>query len=366
MIEPTALLAEIPSRKTVVARQKEHGGRVAAVFPIHYSRGLLRAFDVLPIEVWGPPHTQTTLGDAHLQAYTCSIVRGGLSFLLSGGLDVADIILVPHACDSLQGLGSLLTNFVDAKRPVLTLYFPRGPEASSIAFLASELRRLYERLAEITGQRPDDAALLAAEEREEAADALLGRLLASRRSVDVSDRDFYRFVRAREFLPAEAFSKLIGEVLAGLNGQERAGKGILLSGIVPEPMDLLDTLSAAGAVVVADDFACAGRRLYPAGTSRDPYQRMAERLVGGPPDSTRGSELALRVEHLARLAREHGAETLLFYVVKFCEPELFYLPQMRDELKKRGLSSVVIEGDVTESLPHQAVTRVEAMMETLS
>ena len=366
MADLKSVLSELPSRREVVERHRRDGGRIAAVYPIHYPRALFRAFGVLPMEVWGPPKRSTTLGDAHLQAYTCSIVRGGLSFLLSGGLDSTDVILVPHACDSLQGLGSLLIDFVAPKQPVLTLYCPRGPEASSLAFLDAELRRLHQRLAEITGERPDDGALLALVKEDEKADAALSSLLAERRAFDVGERDFYRLVRSREFLPAEDFTRLANAALASANGGERKGTGILLSGIVPEPMEILDALTAAGAVVVADDFAAVGRRVYPAGKSDDPFRRMAERLIGGPPDSTRGTELSVRVAHLARLAQDRGAKAILFYIVKFCEPELFYLPQMRQELAKAGLRTVTIEADVTESLPHQAVTRVEALMETLS
>jgi len=336
------------------------------VYPIHYPRALFHAFGLLPVEVWGPPGTDTTRGDAHLQAYTCSIVRGGLSFLLSGGLDVADVVLVPHACDSLQGLGSMLRDFVDDSRPVLTLYCPRGPKAASVEFLVAELRRLYEKLAQATGKRPDDATLLAAIQRDEDADEVLARLLAARRRFDVSDRDFYRLVRSREYLPAEEFTRIAEGALAGVNGGERKGTGVLLSGIVPEPMAVLDVLSDAGAVVVADDFACAGRRLYPPGKSDEPFRRLAERLVAGPPDSTRGSEVSERVAHLRRLAELGGAKAILFFIVKFCEPELFYLPQMRAELDRAGLRSVVIEADVTDALGHQAITRVEALMETVS
>jgi benzoyl-CoA reductase/2-hydroxyglutaryl-CoA dehydratase subunit BcrC/BadD/HgdB len=119
-------------------------------------------------------------------------------------------------------------------------------------------------------------------------------------------------------------------------------------------------------VVVGDDFAAVGRRVYPAGRSKEPLRRMAERLMAGPPDSTRGSAVAERARHLARLAQSTHAKAVLFFVVKFCEPELFYLPQLRAELEKTGLRTVVIEADVTDALPHQAVTRVEALMETVS
>lgn len=365
MTELEAVVARIPSRGAAMAKHREGGGRIAAVFPIHYSRALFRAFALLPVEVWGPPRTNTTLGDAHLQAYTCSIVRGGLSFYLSGKLDVAEVVLVPHACDSLQGLGSVLLDFVDTKRPVLTLYNPRGPESASLDFMAAELRRLYERLAEITGARPSSEELLSAIREDERADALLGRLLASRRRLNVDERAFYRLVRSREYLPGEEFAALAEAALDVANGSERKGTGVVLSGIVPEPMEILDALSDAGAVAVGDDFAAIGRRVYPAGKSDEPFQRMAERLLGSPPDSTRGSPIADRIVHLQRLAEQSGAKAILFFIVKFCEPELFYLPQMREKLGELGLRSVVIEADVTDSLPQQAVTRVEALLETV-
>jgi benzoyl-CoA reductase/2-hydroxyglutaryl-CoA dehydratase subunit BcrC/BadD/HgdB len=182
----------------------------------------------------------------------------------------------------------------------------------------------------------------------------------------VSDRAFYRLVRSREYLPPEEFRRLADAAFDTANGAERRGTPIVVSGIVPEPMEVLDALGDAGAVVVGDDFAAVGRRVYPAGTSDAPLRRMAERLMNGPPDSTRGSDVGERVRHLVKLAETGGAKAVLFFVVKFCEPELFYLPQMRAELEKSGLRSIVIEADVTDALPHQAVTRVEALMETVS
>ena len=120
----------IPRRSDVITAWKEGGGSVAAVFPIHYPRALLRAFRFLPVEVWGPPGVDVGRGAAHLQPYVCSIVRNALSFLLSGGLDVAEILIVPHACDSLQGLGSILIDLVPPRQPVVPIYLPRGRRQS--------------------------------------------------------------------------------------------------------------------------------------------------------------------------------------------------------------------------------------------
>jgi len=358
----------IPSRQEVIGRHKAAGGLVAAVYPIHYPRALLRAFGVLPVEVWGPPGVSTGPGDVHLQAYTCGIIRNGLSFLLSGGLSPTDIIVVPHGCDSLQGLGSVLIDFIKPSQPILTLYLPRGDESrteKAIGFFADEFRSAHASLGRITGRAPDDAALLAAIEVEERAAALGAALLRERRRIALEDREFYRLLRAREFLPAEDFEPLAADALASLSSDPRPGTPIVLSGIVPEPAEVLEIINRAGGVVAGDDLVCTGRRIYPPGGNGDPFRRMAEGILSACPDSTRGSSVDSRIAHLRRLCEEAGAKGVVFYNLKFCEPELFYHPQIQQGLSEAGIRSVVIEGDLSDHLPRQTVTRIEAFLETL-
>jgi benzoyl-CoA reductase/2-hydroxyglutaryl-CoA dehydratase subunit BcrC/BadD/HgdB len=358
-------IPEIPRRMEVIGKFKSSGGAVAAVLPIHYSRGLLRSFGILPVEVWGPPKVDVSYGGAHLQPYVCSIVHNALSFLKTGGLDVVDFIIVPHACDSLQGLGSILLDFVKPKQPVFPLYLPRGKRKEDIEFLANEYKSMYEWLVELTGKKPSYEEMLASIRREEAADALLAELHERRRYLDLTNLEFYRLVRSREFLPAEDFVDIASKVLESASGEEKSGIPVLISGIVPEPMEVLEILEELGGVAVADDMACCGRRLYGAGNSDDPFVRAAERVVFGPPDPTRGSPIEERLEHLVSLARKRGAKGVIFYDIKFCEPELFDLPDLRKGLKDAGLPSVAIEVDINDELPHQTITRLGAFLEVI-
>ena len=372
--------AAIPGRSETIRSFKKGGGLIAAVLPIHYPRALLRAFGVLPVEVWGPPRVDASFGAAHLQPYVCSIVRNALSFLQSGGLDGVDLILVPHACDSLQGLGSLLIDFVHPKQPVIPLYLPRGTRASDIGFLADELRSVYRHLEEATGRSPSDAQLLLSIQREEAADRLFSDLGQRRQYLPLTQIEFYRLVRSREYLPAETFSDLAhstfdraslpppGPLPRRTTGEGEQWKGIpiILSGIVPEPMSLFESMAEMRGVVVADDLACCGRRVYPPGQSDDPFHRMAESLLAAPPDPMRGSPIQARLEHLLRLAQTSGAKGVVFYDVKFCEPELYDLPDLRKGLQEAGVPSVTIEIDLNDPLSHQTLTRMEAFLEMIA
>jgi benzoyl-CoA reductase/2-hydroxyglutaryl-CoA dehydratase subunit BcrC/BadD/HgdB len=350
----------------VIALHRARGGRIAAVLPIHYPRALLRAYGFLPVEVWGPPNVHTSHAASHLQPYVCSLVTNALSFLLSGGLDVADLIVVPHACDSLQGLGTLLIDFIRPRQPVLPIYLPRGDRAVDHEYCAGELRAFRDRLAERTDQDLPEEALIQCIEREEAADRQLQELHRCRARLPWAQPEVMRLIRSREFLPAEAFTALAQGLLSQAADTPRPGVALVLSGILPEPRGILDAVEQSGAYVAADDLACCGRRLYAPGCSPDPFERMAHSLLSAPPDPTRGSPIQARLEHLLALAGSSGARGVVFHEVKFCEPELFDLPQLRVGLHAAGVPSVVLEADLNDPLASQALTRLEAFVEMIA
>ncbi|MCP4680647.1 MAG: 2-hydroxyacyl-CoA dehydratase [Deltaproteobacteria bacterium] len=357
---------QIPKRSDVMEAHKKDGGLVAAVFPIHYPRALLRAHGILPVEAWGPPKADTTLGDAHLQSYTCSLVRHGLSYLLAGGFDGVDLFLVPHCCDSLQGLGSLLNDFILRKAPAFNLYLPRDRRQIDIDFLAKEIAALSARLEGLTKKTLDDESLTAAIDEEEKATAAVGRLFKKRRNLGCTNREFYTLVRAREYLPAEQFTTLVEQVLAGARETTNDDIPIVVSGVVPEPMDILDSLTDMGTIIVADDYLSMGRRQYKTTERIDPFTKMAEAIVLGPPDSTRGSSFSDRLDHLLNLVRTSEACGVVFHQIKFCEPEQFYLPALKKGLEDAQVPTLVIEVDIGDPLASQVVTRLEAFVEMIS
>jgi len=355
--------AQIPTRREVIAEVQRQGLRVAAVLPYHYPRALLRAHGFHPIELWGPPGVPRDEGGRHFQAYTCDIVVRATSFLLRGGLDQADVILVPHTCDALQGMGSVLTDFVRPDQPVLTLYLPRGNRPSDREYLIAELHRLSDGLSSITGREPTDTDWEKAFAAEDAADRALAGLYAERMDLAVTDRRFYTTVRSREFLTAEDFVAATEALPRG--EPDSSGFGLVLSGIVAEPLDLFDLINDAGGRVVSDDLACGARRIYPPSDSTDPFERIAERLMASPPDPTRGSPIEHRVRMLTGLMADTGAAGLIVFDVTFCEPELFDVPLLRQHLGRAGYPVLHVEVELGGALTHQALTRIEAFVETL-
>jgi benzoyl-CoA reductase/2-hydroxyglutaryl-CoA dehydratase subunit BcrC/BadD/HgdB len=353
---------QLPTRREVVTRVKGAGLRVAAVLPYHYPRPLLRAHGFHPIELWGPPGVPRDEGSRHFQAYTCDIVVRATSFLLRGGLDEVDAIVIPHTCDALQGMGSVLGDFVRPTPAVLTLYLPRSRRPADREFLVAEFRRLGAALSVLSGIVPDSAAWDSAFAAEDAADRALADLYERRPRLAATDREFYTVVRSREYLPPGDFAALAG---SRPEGEAPGGVPLMLSGIVAEPLDLFDHLAAMGARVVADDLAGGARRRYPAGAGDDPFERLADRLLGSSPDPTRGDPIAARARWLQEQMEASGARGLVIYDPKFCEPELFDVPLLRRHLGAAGYPLLHLEVELGGSLSQQALTRLEAFVETL-
>jgi benzoyl-CoA reductase/2-hydroxyglutaryl-CoA dehydratase subunit BcrC/BadD/HgdB len=359
-------LPDIPDRRETIQAFKGMGGRVAGVLPIHYPRALLRAFNILPVEIWGPPRIDPIFGSAHIQPYICSIVRNALSFVKTESFQAVDILLVPHACDSLQGLGSILLDFVHPQQPVLPLYLPRGGGMNQASFLKDEMESLYRQLENWTGISPSRDEMMQTILDEEEADQKLALLHKQRKKLPLSNIAFYHLVRAREYLPAEDFSEIAQKALNQAQDERMDGIPILLSGILPEPMALLEEITQMGGHIVADDLACCGRRLYPPGTSQEPFSRIAEGLLGSAPSWSWGSPIQDRIEHLKTLVQASGARGIVFYNIKFCEPELFDLPNLRQTLTTRAIPSTIVEVDINDPLSNQILTRIEAFLEMIA
>lgn len=359
MVTTLAALPE-PTREQTLERAREKGLKVLATLPYHYPRALVRAHGFHPMEVWAPTQARPDVGASHFQAYACSIVTRGAAFLLEGGFAKVDAALVPHGCDALQGLGSVLRDFVTVRPPVLTLYAPRTRRPVDLDYLVAEYRRLGESLVMAGGREPTPAQWRQALEVEDAADAALRHLYAAREDLALSDREFYTVVRMREFLLAEDFAGLVAGLPEGSSG--RAGVPIVLAGIAVDPPDLLDVVADAGAHVVADDLSTGTRRLLPEVDDDDPWRRLARSYLAGPADPTRADPLAARVRRLIDLVAQTGARGVLVVAPTFCEPEQFYLPALRKGL---GVPLLYLERESGAPIDGQLVGRIEAFVETL-
>jgi benzoyl-CoA reductase/2-hydroxyglutaryl-CoA dehydratase subunit BcrC/BadD/HgdB len=356
-------------RKEYLREQKQiYGRQLFGVFPAHYPREILWAMNALPVEIWDPP-LKVSHANTHLQPHICSVVKLGLELILQGRCDDFDGFLFPHTCDSIQNLASIVHDYLGLDKHCYFFYHPKAPYwDSSIQYYNEQLRVLASRLEKQLG--PLDPSEL--EERVRQGQEMASILrelydLRARGELGVSNAEFYQVIRQGEYLHPDDFLTQLRRFLHDTKGPAKDGPPLILSGILPNPPELLNLLDRLGARVVEDDLLnCSRRLLALSSNAEDPFDALTESYFAMPPCTTKGSPLEERVNFLLGKTGHTSAKGVIFCMVKFCEPEFFDLPPLLEDLKKNGLATMVLESELNQDMSGQLTTRVEAFVEMIS
>jgi benzoyl-CoA reductase/2-hydroxyglutaryl-CoA dehydratase subunit BcrC/BadD/HgdB len=357
-----------PRKEYLLQQKKRHGRHLFGVFPSQYPREILWALNGLPVEIWDPP-VEVSHANAHLQPYICSVVRHGLELILQGHGKMLDGYLFPHTCDSIQNLASIVNDYLGLSRPCYFFYHPKAPyRPSSRAFYLQQLKDLVSSLEGQLGPM-DPRELRRRVEQGQKIAACLGELyrLRAEGKLRTSNQEFYQVIRQGEYLHPDDFLPLLHEFLASLRGDSRAGPRVILSGVLPNPPEILTLLDELGVTVADDDFlSCSRRLLLMSSRAKDPFEALTESYFSMAPCTTKDSPLEERIRYLRSKIQKSGARGVIFWMVKFCEPELFDVPQVVEALKNDGAPTLLIETELNEGLSGQMRTRVEAFVEMIT
>lgn len=354
------------NRKEYLLEQKQKGRHVFGVFPAQYPKELLWAMDVVPAEIWDPPG-EVTAASGHLQPYICSVVRSGMELVLNGTCDFVDGFLFPHTCDSIQNMASVIHDYIKPDKPCYFFYHPKNPYGEAAKdYYIEELKNLIHLLERQFGPLNPDALRKRIQQGHRIS-SLFGEIyeLMAQGELDVGNEEAYNQIRRGEYLfPDDLIPELEGFVSKNKGKARKKLTPVILSGVLPNPKEVLTLLDTLGVRVAYDDLLIGSRRLLvPMINRKDPLIQLGESYFQMPPCSTRGSSIAKRREYLFRLIDTTGAKGVLFNVVKFCEPEWFDVPNLVKEIKTKGIPSLVLDTEVNQGLSGQMRTRIEAFVE---
>ena len=357
--------------KAYARRWKETtGGKVVGTLCSYAPEELILAGGALAFRIVGGSGS-ISKADAHLQTYSCSLVRGALDDALNGELDFLDGALFPHTCDSIQRLSDIWrmnakTGFhLDVVLPV------KLNTASARHYMTTVMGNARTELEALLGRAISDADLQQAIDIYNGIRTTMQRLYTLRadRPEAISGSDVHAMVRASMVMDRREFLDNLTRVVDGLERQSSdkpAAKRIFLSGGVCNLPDVYGTIESAGGRVVGDDL-CTGSRGLTGhiDTDGDPIAAIAERYAQRAVCPAKHSGVTSRGDELVRLAKAHRADGVIFIFLKFCDPHAFDYPYLKYMLDDVGIPSLLVELEEQTASQGQFQTRCEAFMEML-
>jgi benzoyl-CoA reductase subunit C len=348
------------------------GGKVVGYFCSYAPEEIIQAAGALPFRIFSR-RGNLHLADRHLQSYCCSLVRSVLEEALSGDLDFLDGVVFPHTCDSIQRLSDIWRLNVPVGFHADVVLPAKLNTDSAREYMVDVLRSFRADLEKMLGAAITDEDLKASMELYDGLRGALRRIYEIREDKPdvISGADVYSIVKAAAIMDRAHLATLLSGLVAELERKKTGGavpdrKRIALSGGICDFPDIHHLIDEAGGVVVWDDL-CTGARSFAGGfgAAGDPIEAMAGRYLDRIVCPAKHSGLTSRADHLVRMAREKGAQGVVFTLLKFCDPHAFDYPTLKSALDRQGIPSLLLE--VEDQLPPegQLKTRFEAFVEML-
>lgn len=364
---------QIAADPSAYARQRKEsaGSAIVGHMCTYTPEELIVAAGAMPYRIFGASHC-TTSADAHLQSYSCSMVRIALEDALSGQLSFLDGTVFPHTCDSFQRLSDIwrrntgLGFQLDLVLPVKLN--TESAQSYIMEVLTKFKRELESALAtEITDRDLENAIRSCNQARR-----LLQQLYAFkiRHPGAVSIRDLHHTFKAAMIMEKTEFIDQMTGVLSALDStgatEFSETKPVVVTGGICLVPDVLHMIEESGGRVVGDDL-CTGAR-YGEGVIHHPddgLAALADRFRSLSLCPTKHDGLNRRIDDLIGLVRERRARGVLILTVKFCDPHCFDVPYLTEALNKADIASLVLEIEAQMPPGGQLRTRIEAFLEML-
>jgi len=372
-MESLAVFKEIAADPAAYAKawKSKTGGRVVGTFCSYAPEEIILASGSLGYRIFGT-ELAISRADAHMQAYSCSLVRGALEETLAGRLDFLDGVVFPHTCDSIQRLSDIWRLNVkdgfhlDVVGPV------KLNTDSAREYMAAVLKKFRQALEQSLDTEITDDAIASAVETGNRIRAAMQRIYKTRAASPglLKGADLLAMVKAgmvmdrREFL--ELAENLVAEVDAAGSGPADTAKRIVLSGGLCNMPDVYGAIEGAGGAVVADDL-CTGSRFFEQNIANqtDLIAAIADRYVGRNVCPAKHAGIRSRGESLVRTVKKSGAEGVIFIYLKFCDPHGFDYPYLKQMLADEQIPCLLYEMEEQDAAGGQFRTRCEAFMEML-
>lgn len=352
-----------------------HGTRVVGSFPMHFPGELAHAAGCLPV-ILQENHDPITVGHGMIYPFYCGYTRSVVDQACKGDFDFLDAIMFGDHC--VQVLGA--ADVVRAKLPNTRVHFYQLISSMSDAWSHGRARETFaglkEGLEEMIGGTIDDDAIRASIRLFNRNRQLLRRLYEMRRSgaANVTAAQMQLAVKSSMVMDKAAHNALLEQLIAQLEATaatRQRGVRVYLSGHFCQApkVGIVDLIESCGGIVVDDDLYHGQRYISTdVDDGGDPLDALATWYLARNlkvPCPTRVDQNADWDTYLLDAMAKSRADGMIVLMAKFCEPHMYYYPEIKEAFEAKGVPHLLIETEHETTALEGIRTRVEAFLETV-
>lgn len=370
-----ARLAEVATDPLGYAKawKTAHDRPVIASFPMNFPGELAHAAGALPV-ILQESADPITYGHGLLMPFYCGYTRSMVDQAAKGDFACVDAIMFGDHCVQLLGAADAIRMQLPETRVIFFQLISSMCDPWTLGRARESFETLKAELEEFVERPVTDDALRSSVRVFNRNRGLLRHLYEMREAgaSALTATQLQHIVKSSMIMDKVEHTELLEQLVVDIERHPHTrptGVRLHLSGHfcqAPKP-EILDMIESCGVIVVGDDlyhgFRYISTDVSPEG---DPIDALAEWYLArntGVPCPTRVQNNVDWDGYLLKSIEREKAQGMIVLMAKFCEPHMYYYPEVKEAFERRGVPHLLIETEHESMAMEGLRTRVETFVE---
>lgn len=346
------------------------GRKVIGCFHSYVPEALVYAAGMVPFGMWGE-ELEANAVRKYFPPYTCSVVLTAFEKAMQGSYSGMSAVMVPVLCDSLKCVTQNWKYAVSDIEMIPVLYPQNRTSKGAEKFLRSQYAGIKQTLEKISGQEITGKMLEEAVRNQNLHNKAMREFIeiAGEHPAELSPRNRHAVFQSSYFMDilehTELVKQLNTQIGQGTPGRFR-GIRVITVGMTADYPAILDILEQNKIAVIRDEMADESKRFqFDIPMEEDLLDGLVQQYMGLCGCSFVADVVLPRENQILELAQKHKADGVVVLMTKFCDPEEYDYPSIKDALKKQQIPCLKIEADKQTKKYGQAATAVQSFQEMI-
>jgi len=331
---------------------------------------VIYACGAVPFRITGEGQGSCSMARASLFTNICPFTLSCLEEGIQGIYNFSSGIVIVNTCDARRRLYDAWKYYVNTPF-VYLLDLPKFISSESKDYYRRQIVLLIKSLEDYFGRRITEDSLKEAIYLYNETRKLLNKLYNLRKRIPppITGAQAINIIKAGMSGLKQEFNEKIEGLIDILETREatykKNGLRVLLSGSYFDQTDLIELIEDSGATVICEDISN-GVKYFEGNVdlNKDPITALADYYLEKAP-CARMIDSDKRRNHILKLIEEYKVDAVIYFSLKFCATNLLDFSYQKEQLKKRGIPVLFLEGERFVVNFSQLKTRIQAFMEML-
>ena len=349
------------------------GGLVIGSFPMNFPGELAHAAGSLPM-ILQESQDQITFGHGVLFPFYCGYTRSIVDQAVKGEFDVLDAIMFGDHCVQLLGAADAVRMQLPNTRVIFFQLISSMCDPWTLGRSRESFLTLKTELEDFIGRPIDDRAMHESIRLFNRNRGLIRSLYDGRKAgtVNLTATQMQHIVKSSMIMDKAEHTSLLEQLVDAIERDtdpQPLGIRLHLSGHFCQApkTEILEMIESCGAIIVGDDLYHGLRYISTdVRDEGDPIDALAEWYLArntGVPCPTRVQNDVDWDAYLLKEIVHEKAAGMIVLMAKFCEPHMYYYPEVKEAFEKRGVPHLLIETEHEAMAIESLKTRVETFLE---